>query len=213
MINRNANPYKYYYHTINLDLTEVISLTNVKFDERKFIQFINKIKLEFSGNHDFILAAPNSWEYHHNNFFIENLNYNMEDIGFSFEGEQNEYNKISVIISKEEIENLNNRSNFDIQHDSQLFFNSNNNVVSRAKSKVNVISFSTYLLNTEFVNRAIAISLDDYEKAPEGENTSFVITKEYKKGNLKGTRIYKLASVSEESSISEFPLINITLTI
>ena len=215
LINRNANPYKYYLNVIKLDLSKVNFLENVKIDEEKFYKTIVSKGLQLKGNHGFSYSPlVGYWVYGYDfdEVSIKNKKWHPNEFGITFDGNENDFNSIDIIVIEEEIKNLNNRSNFDIQHDSQLFFNSNNNVRSRAKSKVNVISFSTYLLDTEFVNRAIAISLDDYSITPEGENTSFIITKEYKSG-LKGTRIYKLASVSEESSVSEFPLINITLTI
>lgn len=226
LINRNANPYKYYYCSklpkFSLDLYDA----EIKsFSMEKFL-----LKMCDLNVHSGIVWFQNYDVGKWNVFLIEIVNnetkstllkenISMETYGFDIYGAVEEINEIRVEFKIDEIENLNNRSNFDVQHDSQLFFNSNNNVRSRAKSKVNVISFSTYLLKTEFINKVLAISLDDYTIAPEGENTDFVIIKEYQKVineqgyKLKGLRHYKLASVNDESSISEFPLINITLTI
>lgn len=204
LINKNGNSYRYYLNVFNVEYLGN-SITNVRISERKFLESIKKNRLELIGVHQFdyrLRDGQEGWS-----------TYNPYDFGITYDGEVQDGDSIRVTIEREEIVNLNNNSGFEVQHDSQVFFNSSNNIRSMGKSKVKVISISTYLLNTEFINRATAISLDDYDKAPLGENTEFCITKEYKVGNLKGTRIFKLSNYTDSASIAEFPLVNISLTI
>ena len=215
-INENANPYEFYYWDFSEYDCQPENLKTNIYDYNKLLQKIISKDLLKYGNILFIKFDGEGWgiwcekeleeggfdEYLENDISIEEYGIYVE------EPEEKDSNFIAVgfEFSREHIENLNNQFDFTIQHDSQLFFNSNNNVISTPKSKVRVISLSTFLLDTKFINKATSISLDLLD-----EKTTFLISKEYKNG-LKNSYNYKLAGYSEKGAIGEFPLVSISLT-
>lgn len=117
-----------------------------------------------------------------------------------------------VKYKKEQIERLSGGDSNDIQHDTQLFFHTANDMKSQGKSKTRVLSLSTYIIDTPFVNKAIAVWLGDKTYAPNDINTLFVVGVEYSNG-LKGIKSFKLASYTQQDYIGEFPTANIVLTL
>lgn len=218
-INENANPYEFYYVESKVSKkSSYIGISNVSYNANLLYNKLESLKIPFNGFHiikyEKTSGTTATWRY----LYKQNLEDSDEkalykhDIlklisyGISFEGTPNFSDTIVIVGVKEHIENLNNQFDFTIQHDSQLFFNSNNNVISTPKSKVRVISISTFLLDTKFINKATSISLDLLD-----EKTEFWIFKEYKNG-LKNNYRYKLAGYSEKGAIGEFPLVSISLT-
>lgn len=211
-INENANPYEFYYVFSEIsedskynDISDVVYQEDILFDK------LTSLNIPLVGIHIFRNIESNKWNYAYKKDHSSQEEYlqtriNLKSYGLSYVGEAGGYNTIIINVKKEHIENLNNQFDFTIQHDSQLFFNSNNNVISTPKSKVRVISISTFLLDTKFINKAISISLDLLD-----EKTTFLISKEYKNG-LKNSYNYKLAGYSEKGAIGEFPLVSISLT-
>lgn len=145
----------------------------------------------------------------------EKRNINIEDYGIKVDSkvfEMEEPFGFTIQYIQDQIERLSGGDSNDIQHDTQLFFRTANDVKSQGKSKTRVLSLSTYIIDTPFVNKAIAVWLDDETIAPENINTYFIVSVKYSNG-LKGTKLFKLASYTQQDYIGEFPTANIVLTL
>ena len=102
--------------------------------------------------------------------------------------------------------------NFDIQLDSQPFFSTNNFTKSVGMYGTFTINFTTYLTNTNLINKALAVALKDLSKQPDGVNTNFKFDVIFKNGFKIENVSFKLVNFSVQQNLGEMPVASLTFT-
>ena len=102
--------------------------------------------------------------------------------------------------------------NFDIQLDSQPFFSTDNFTKSVGMYGTFTINFTTYLIDTELINKALAVALKDLSKQPDGVNTNFNFDVIFKNGFKIENVNFKLVNFSVQQNLGEMPVASLTFT-
>lgn len=123
-------------------------------------------------------------------------------------------NPYKIYISGEEkpIATITNSINVQIQLDTKQFFDSDNFTRSVGTSGTFIFNFTTYLLDNDLVNKALAITLKDLEKQPDGINTIFTFDIVFKNGYKLKNAKFKLSNFSTQQNIGEIPVVSLTFT-
>lgn len=123
-------------------------------------------------------------------------------------------NPISVYVSGEEsaLDCITAALDFNVQLDTQPFFDTNNITKSIAKIGTLTLNFTSYLTDIEVINKVLAIATVDLEKAPDGINTTFNFDIVFRNGYALKNVAFKLVNAAMEQNIGELPVIGLTFT-
>lgn len=122
-------------------------------------------------------------------------------VGDEFKGTQIE---INYIAGWQEIDGLTLNTVGDTSLDSQPFYSSNGFTTSRAKFASRTINVTSYLFNSDFLNKCIDVY---FEK--ESIDKEFWIMLEFKNGKSL-IKTYRLGSLSLQQTIGEMPVVSVT---
>ena len=140
--------------------------------------------------------------------------YFLSQYGIYYSGEPKTGDRIIINVGycKEEVPLITVALNLKAMPDSQVFFQSNNTTQTVVKAKTAAFSFTSYLLNTELLNRGIAIHNEDYTIEPDGEDAVFKFEFNFLKSKQKIVRYYKCMDMNINYSIGELPGVNISFS-
>lgn len=120
--------------------------------------------------------------------------------------------RLYVSGEKEEVQCITAGVNFDIQLDSQPFFTSDNFTKSVGMYGTFTINFTTYLTNSDLINKALAVALKDLPKQPNGVNETFDFDIVFKNGLKIENVAFKLVNFSVQQNLGEMPVASLTFT-
>jgi hypothetical protein len=101
----------------------------------------------------------------------------------------------------------------DISLDSQAFYNNNNFVSSVGKFGTFTVNITSYLFKNEFLNKCLAVYLQNTDKETNGVNTDFNLLLEFDDGENYAIKPFKMAHLSLKQTVGDIPLVSITFTI
>lgn len=101
---------------------------------------------------------------------------------------------------------------YDNQLDPQAYTGTNSRTKSIAKIATLSISFSLYLTNDEFCNTILGMGFNNTTLAPNGNKTTFSFNIKFASGLEVNNMTFKLANVSGQQNVGEFPLISVSFT-
>lgn len=118
-------------------------------------------------------------------------------------------NPCKLYYDDEEVTCITLAQSFDAQLDSQTFFNTKNFTKSVGMYGTYSLNFTTYLTDTELLNKVLAICLRSSE---DGVNSTFKFTIVYNNGYKIEDLEFKLVNFSVQQNIGEMPIASLTFT-
>lgn len=140
--------------------------------------------------------------------YLISQNANQFELYYIDDSDNNELKKI---------ETISNNLSFNVVLDSQPYFNTKNFAESEAKYAVFALGITSYFTtsnNSESPNlydKIISIISKNLEKMPDGINTNFNFRLIYKNGVSFDVKV-KLHDFSQQGTIGQMPIVNITFT-
>lgn len=101
---------------------------------------------------------------------------------------------------------------FDVQLDSQAFYDVDDTTTSIGKVGTFVMNITMYLSDTDLPNKCLAIVTKNTTIAPDGVNTTFHFNVKFKNGMSLNNISFKLANFSFEKRIGDLPACTLTFT-
>ena len=120
--------------------------------------------------------------------------------------------KVYVSGESEEIDCITVSDTFDVQLDTQAFFNTDNFTKSVGTVGTFTLNITSYLMDTDFLNKVLAVKLKDLKKQPAGVNTTFRFDIVFKNGYEARDWDFKLVNATVQEEIGELPIISMTFT-
>ena len=207
LVSQDTNPMRFYYYTLKID--EDNSVDGI--DEDKFLVFLKNNNLSFEETYEYY--DENSIGKGQLSYKGLTINVSQDEVGVEYGTEEHTQRFAKISVMKNLIDNINYQSSGDIVLDTQPFYNTDNFAKSIGKIANYSLSFTTYLVNDPFLNKAVAIHIGDLINAPKGVNSTFWIGIEYKKSGLSSIRPFKLVNCSQQGALGEFPMINIIFSL
>lgn len=149
-------------------------------------------------------------------------NFNTFDSGYrsllsmtgTFQIAENQNNfKIKVNGEKDFLPTITSNIVFDVQLETQAYYNTDDITSSKSKVATTIITFTMYFTNTTFCNKVLGIWTKDKVSYPNGINTDFCFDIEFTNGTKITNQAFKLNNFSLQSNLGELTVASFTFTI